>query len=112
MKKIEAVIRPEKLAEVKAVLEKAGSPGIMITEIEGHGKQKGYTQSWRGEEYRVDLVPKVKIDIVVNDEDVERLIKVITDCARTEQVGDGKIFVSDVLQVVRIRTGEKGKTAI
>ncbi len=112
MKKIEAVIRPEKLDEVKNALRMSGYPGIMITEIEGHGKQKGIVQQWRGEEYRVDFVPKVKIEIVVNDQDVSRLIETICDCAKTGQVGDGKIFVYDVLEAVRIRTSERGKVAI
>ena len=112
MKKIEAIIRPEKLDEVRRVVEEAGSHGVMITEIQGHGKQKGYVQSWRGEEYRVDLLPKVKLEVVVNDNEVNKMIDAIRDCARTGQVGDGKIFVYDIAQAIRIRTGEKGEVAV
>lgn len=112
MKKIEAIIRPEKLDQVRKALEKSGYPGIMISAIEGHGKQKGFVQQWRGEEYRVDLIPKVKIEIVVNDDEVDRILDTITDYAKTGQVGDGKIFVYDVVEAVRIRTGESGKVAI
>lgn len=112
MKKIEAIIRPEKLEAVRKALEKSGYPGIMISEIEGHGKQKGFTQQWRGEEYRVDLISKVKLEIVVNDDEVDRIIDTISDYAKTGQVGDGKIFIYDVVEAVRIRTGESGKVAI
>lgn len=112
MKKIEAIIRPEKLEVVRSALESAGYPGISITEIQGHGKQKGITQQWRGEAYRVDLISKAKLEIVVNDEDVRRIIDTISKCAKTGQVGDGKIFVTEVLEAVRIRTGESGKVAV
>ena len=112
MKKIEAIIRPERLNEVRKALEASGYPGIMITDIQGHGKQKGAVQQWRGEEYRVDLISKVKVEIVVNDQDVNRLIDTICDCAKTGQVGDGKIFVYDVVEAVRIRTGELGEIAV
>jgi nitrogen regulatory protein P-II 1 len=112
MKKIEAIVRPETLDSVKKAVERSGYPGIMITEIQGHGKQKGIVQQWRGEEYRVDLIPKVKVEIVVNDDDVDSLIDTISDCAKTGQIGDGKIFVYDVVEAVRIRTGEKGTVAI
>lgn len=115
MKKIEAVIRPEKLDEVCQAIEAAGYPGITITEAEGHGKQKGITQQWRGESFRVSFLPKVKLEMVVSDADVERLIQAIVKAAKTNaagMVGDGKIFVSDVREVVRIRTGERGEAAV
>ncbi len=112
MKKIEAIIRPEKLGDVRAALEKAGYPGLMLTEIEGHGKQKGVTQQWRGEEYRVDLLPKVKLELVVADKDVERIVETILAAAKTGSVGDGKIFISDVKEVIRIRTGERSEAAL
>jgi nitrogen regulatory protein P-II 1 len=112
MRKIEAIIRPEKLGDVRGALEKAGYPGLMLTEIEGHGKQKGVTQQWRGEEYRVDLLPKVKLELVVADKDVDRIVQTITTAAKTGSVGDGKIFISEVKEVVRIRTGEKGEAAL
>ena len=112
MKKIEAIIRPEKLESVRDALEKVDSPGIMITEIEGHGKQKGLTQQWRGREYKVELLQKVKIEIVVKEQDVERIIKAISDTAKTGKIGDGKIFVYPVENAIRIRTGEKGDVAL
>lgn len=112
MRKIEAIIRPEKLEEVKGALERSGYPGITITEIEGHGKQKGITQQWRGEVYRVDLLPKVKVEIVAQDADLERILQAIQSAAYTGQVGDGKIFVYEVREVVRIRTKERGEKAL
>src|SRR3989344_6598226 len=112
MKKIEAIIRPEKLDEVKKALEAAGYPGISITQIEGHGKQKGVTQQWRGEIFKVDLLPKTKVEIVAADKDQERIISAIQKAAGTGNVGDGKIFVSNVDDVIRIRTGERGDKAI
>ena len=112
MKKIEAIIRPEKLESVRDALEKVDSPGLMITEIEGHGKQKGITQQWRGREYKVELLQKVKIEIVAKEQDVERIIKAISDTAKTGKIGDGKIFVYPVENAIRIRTGEKGDIAL
>lgn len=112
MKKIEAIIRPEKLGSVRQALEEVDSPGLMITEIEGHGKQKGLTQQWRGRKYKVELLPKVKIEIVVKDQDVERITKAISEAAKTGKIGDGKIFVYPVENVLRIRTGEKGESAL
>lgn len=112
MQKIEAIIRVEKLEEVKSALEGIGYPGLTVTEIEGHGKQKGITQQWRGEKYKVDLIPKLKIEIVVKDSDVSRIIDAINKNARTGSVGDGKIFVIPVGDVYRIRTGEKGEAAL
>ena len=112
MKKIEAIIRPEKLDMVRAALERSGYPGITITEIEGHGLQKGVIQQWRGEEYRVDILPKIKVEIVVGDEEAETIIQTIMEAAYTGSVGDGKIFVYDVAEVIRIRTRERGARAL
>jgi nitrogen regulatory protein P-II 1 len=112
MKKIEAIIRPEKLDDVRHALEGSGYPGLMITEIIGHGRQRGVAQQWRGEQYRMDLLPKVKLELVVADKDADRIVKTIMDNAATGSVGDGKIFVSDVGQAIRIRTGEKGEPAL
>ena len=112
MKKIEAVFRPEKLEDVKAALEAAGYPGLMLTRIEGHGKQKGVMQQFRGRQYRVELLPKYKVEVVCDDAQCAALIEAITAAARTGEVGDGKIFVSDIADVVRIRTGESGAAAI
>ena len=112
MKKIEAIVRPEKVDDVRKAVEAVGYPGITITEAEGHGKQKGVVQQWRGETYRVEFLPKVKIEIVVSDADSERIIQAIIKAAKTGSVGDGKIFVSDVRDVVRIRTGERGEAAL
>jgi nitrogen regulatory protein P-II 1 len=112
MKKIEVIIRPEKLESVQRALEKVGYSGLMISEIEGHGKQKGIVQQWRGEKYKVEFLPKIKIEIIVKDNEVERIIKTIVDSAKTGEIGDGKIFISPVENAVRIRTGEKGEQAI
>ena len=112
MKKIEAIIRPEKLDEVRKAIEAVGYPGITMTEAEGHGKQKGITQQWRGETYRVDFLPKVKLEIIAGDSDAERIIQAIIKAAKTGAVGDGKIFVSDVRDAVKIRTGERGESAL
>ncbi len=108
MKKIEAIIRPERLDLVRRALEEAGSPGLMITEIEGNGKQKGIEQQWRGKKYKVEILPKIKIDVIVKDGDVEKFTKVIREAARTGVIGDGKIFISSIDNAIRIRTGEKG----
>ena len=112
MKKIEAIIRPEKVDDVRKALEKAGYPGVTISEVEGHGKQKGVTRQWRGESYKVDLLPKVKIEIVVSDKEADRTVSAITSAAKTGAVGDGKIFVTDIKDVVRIRTGDRGDDAL
>ncbi len=112
MKKIEVIIRPEKLDDVRKAVEAAGCSGLMIAEIEGHGKQKGVIQQWRGEKYKVELLPKIKIDIVVRDQDVDRITKIIVASARTGEIGDGKIFVSNIEDAIRIRTGEKGEVAL
>jgi nitrogen regulatory protein P-II 1 len=112
MKKIEVIIRPEKLEIVRRALEKAGCAGLMITEIEGHGKQKGVVQQWRGEKYKVELLPKVKIEVVVKDEDAERITKTVIENAKTGEIGDGKIFIYGIENAIRIRTGEKGDVAL
>ncbi|MFA5099695.1 MAG: P-II family nitrogen regulator [Candidatus Omnitrophota bacterium] len=112
MRKIEAVIRVEKLEEIVEALEKIGCPGIMITRIEGHGRQKGLIEQFRGREYKVDFLPKIKLEIVVKDADVEKIMKTIADNARTGEIGDGKIFVYTAENAMRIRTGEKGESAI
>ncbi len=112
MKKIEAIIRPEKLRVVREALEELGYPGITISDIKGHGKQKGLTQQWRGQEYKVELLSKVKIEIVVLDEDVGKTLNAIVREARTGEMGDGKIFVLPVETAVRVRTGDEGINAI
>ncbi|MFN0117984.1 MAG: P-II family nitrogen regulator [Elusimicrobiota bacterium] len=112
MKKIEAVIRPDSLDEVLDALQAAGYPGIMVTEIEGHGRQKGVTQQWRGQEYKVGLLPKVKIEVVVTDKEAPELVSTIVKVTKTGKIGDGKIFITDVVDALRIRTGEKGDTAL
>ena len=112
MKKIEAIVRPEKVDDVRKSLEKAGYPGVTIIEVEGHGKQKGVTRQWRGESYRVDLLPKVKLELVVSDKDLERIISALVAGAKTGSVGDGKIFISEVKEAARIRTGERGDDAL
>ena len=112
MKKIEAIIRPERLGAVRSALETVGYSGLMITEIEGHGKQKGVTQQWRGKNYKVELLAKVKIEIVAHDKDVDKIMEGITKAAGTGKLGDGKIFVYHVETAMRIRTGEKGDSAI
>jgi len=112
MKKIEAIIRPEKLRVVREALEELGYPGITISDIKGHGKQKGLIQQWRGQEYKVELLSKVKIEIVVLDEDVGKTLNAIVREARTGEMGDGKIFVLPVETAVRVRTGDEGINAI
>lgn len=112
MKKIEAIIRPEKLDEVRLAIESVGYPGITIVEAEGHGKQKGLTQQWRGETYRVHFLPKIKLELVVADSDTEKIIQAIINAAKTDAVGDGKIFVSEIKDTIRIRTGERGSGAL
>ena len=112
MKKIEAVFRIEKLEDVADALEKIGCPGIMITNIEGHGRQQGLTEQFRGREYKVNFLPKMKIEVVVKDKDLDKIVKAIVSTAKTGDIGDGKIFVSNIEDVVRIRTGEKGEIAI
>lgn len=112
MKKIEAIIRPAKLDIVRSALENIGLPGLMISEIEGHGKQQGVTQQWRGQEFKVGLLPKVKIVVVVKDADVQRVTAAIIRVAKTGEIGDGKIFISPVENAIRIRTEESGEEAL
>ena len=112
MKKIEAIIKPFKLDEVKEALHEVGLQGITVVEAKGFGRQKGHTELYRGAEYVVDFLPKVKIEVVCEDAVLERAVEAITTAARTGRIGDGKIFISTVEEVIRIRTGEKGEAAI
>lgn len=112
MKKIEAIIRPEKLDSVRRALEGVGCTGLMITEIEGHGKQKGKIQQWRGEKYKVELLPKIKIETVIKEQDTERVTNAIIEAAKTGELGDGKIFVYNIENAIRIRTRETGKGVV
>ena len=112
VKKIEAIIKPFKLDDVKDALHDAGVSGITVTEVKGFGRQKGHTELYRGAEYVVDFLPKVKVEVVVKDDEVERCVDAIIKAARTGKIGDGKIFVYDLEQVIRIRTGETGKEAL
>ena len=112
MVRIEAVIRPSRLDEVKTALDEIGVHGISVTEIKGAGKQKGYTQHYRGSEYQVNLLPKVQLVVVVTDSQQDSVVGAIQDAAYTGEIGDGKIFVTPVLEAVRIRTGERGDTAV
>lgn len=112
MKKIEAIIKPFKLDEVKEALQEIGLQGITVTEAKGFGRQKGHTELYRGAEYVVDFLPKVKIEIVITDDALDRAMDAIRRAAQTGRIGDGKIFVSNIEQVVRIRTGESGADAI
>ena len=112
MKKIEAIIKPFKLDEVKEALQEAGIQGLSVTEVKGFGRQKGHTELYRGAEYVVDFLPKVKIEVVLTDDMVETAIAAIIAAARTDKIGDGKIFVYNVEQAIRIRTGETGDDAV
>jgi len=112
MKKIEAIIRPDRLEIVRKKLLELSYPGITISEVKGHGKQKGVTAQWRGQEYKIDYLQKIKIEIVVLDEDVTPTVKAITAGARTGEIGDGKIFILPVEYAVRIRTGEINENAV
>ncbi|MDG1003608.1 MAG: P-II family nitrogen regulator [Emcibacteraceae bacterium] len=112
MKKIEAIIKPFKLDEVKEALHEVGLSGITIIEAKGFGRQKGHTELYRGAEYVVDFLPKVKIEIIIQDNLVERAVEAIQQAAKTGRIGDGKIFISNIEEVIRIRTGETGEEAI
>ena len=112
MKKIEAIVKPFKLDEVKNALTKIGVQGMTVTEVRGFGRQKGHTEVYRGAEYKIDFLPKSKIELIVTDELVPQVIETIERAAKTGKIGDGKIFVSSVDEVIRIRTGERGKDAI
>ncbi len=112
MKKIECVIRPIKIDEVKASLEAIGIVGMTVADVRGYGKQRGRTEKYRGNTYVVNLLPKVKLEIVVSDDRAEDVVEIVLDAARTGEIGDGKIFVSTVEEAVRIRTGERGESAL
>jgi nitrogen regulatory protein PII len=112
MKKIEAIIKPFKLDEVKEALQELGVQGMTVLEAKGYGRQKGHTELYRGAEYVVDFLPKIKIEVVIADDQLQAALEVIQTAARTGRIGDGKIFVSDIVEVVRIRTGESGAAAI
>jgi nitrogen regulatory protein P-II 1 len=112
MKKIEAIIRPFKLDEVKEALIEEGLKGLTISEVRGYGRQKGHTETYRGAEYQIEFVPKIKIEIIVDDNKLDKAVEAILRSARTGQVGDGKIFISDVQEVIRIRTEESGTQAL
>ncbi len=112
MKMIHAVIRPEKLEEVKSALEKSGYHGLTIYDVVGRGRQQGFSWRIRGNVYRIDLLPKIKIEIVVDDEDVQEVVEIIRGTAATGEIGDGKIFITPVEETIRIRTGEKGREAV
>jgi len=112
MKKIEAIIKPFKLDEVKEALQDLGVQGMTVLEAKGYGRQKGHTELYRGAEYVVDFLPKIKVEVVIADDQLPAVLEVIQSAARTGRIGDGKIFVSDIIDVIRIRTGESGSTAI
>ncbi len=112
MKRIEAIIKPFKLDEVKEALGGVGVQGITVSEVKGFGRQRGHTELYRGAEYVVDFLPKVKVEIIISDSQVESVVETIASTAKTGRIGDGKIFVSDVNEVIRIRTGERGEEAL
>ena len=112
MKKIEAIIRPFRIDDVREALGEMGVKGLTLTEVKGYGRQKGHTELYRGSEYQIDFLPKIKIEVVVADRLAEKVIETIVNAARTGQVGDGKIFISDVEDAVRVRTGESGEDAL
>ena len=112
MKKIEAIIKPFKLEDVREALSEAGISGMTVSEVVGYGRQKGHTEMYRGAEYTVDFLPKVKLEIVLSDDQVERCVEVIQEKAKTGKIGDGKIFVTTIEQAIRIRTGEENDDAV
>lgn len=112
LKKVEAIIKPFKLDEVKEALNEIGIQGITVSEVKGFGRQKGHTELYRGAEYVVDFIPKIKMEIIVSDEIVAKVVETIEQAAKTGRIGDGKIFVTTVEEVVRIRTGERGEEAL
>ena len=112
MRKIEAIIKPFKLDEVKEALQDAGIQGLSVIEVKGFGRQKGHTELYRGAEYIVDFLPKVKIEVVLDDDQVDEAIEAIIDAAKTDKIGDGKIFISSIEQAIRIRTRESGSEAL
>lgn len=112
MKKIEAIIQPSKLEGVKAALTGIGVEGMTVTEVRGHGRQKGHTEIYRGQEYKIDLLPKIKVEMVISDERSDDVIKYLSDAARTGKIGDGKVFVFDVVDAFRIRNDDRGEAAL
>ncbi len=112
MKKIEAIIQPFKMEEVKEALKNIGVDGMTISEVRGHGRQKGHKEVYRGQEYNVDLLPKVKFELVIQDARLEEVVECVTNAARSGKIGDGKIFVYDVGEAIRIRNGDRGELAI
>ncbi|MGB3725251.1 MAG: P-II family nitrogen regulator [Glaciecola sp.] len=112
MKKIDAIIKPFKLDDVRSALSEAGITGLTVTEVKGFGRQKGHTETYRGAEYNIDFLPKMKLEIALMDDQVDRCIEILTNTARTGKIGDGKIFVTDLERVIRIRTGEENDEAI
>jgi nitrogen regulatory protein P-II 1 len=112
MKQITAIVKPFKLEDVREALAEVGVTGLTVTEVKGFGRQKGHTELYRGAEYVVDFLPKMKVEVVVNEADVERCIEAIVSSARTGKIGDGKIFVTEVERIVRIRTGEENENAV
>jgi nitrogen regulatory protein P-II 1 len=112
MKKIEAIIQPPQLEDVKEALKAAGVEGLTVSEVRGHGRQKGHTETYRGHEYKIDLLPKVKLEVIVTDAQLEPTLATLTQSARTGRIGDGKIFVSTIDDVIRIRTGDRGDGAL
>ncbi|WP_133469031.1 P-II family nitrogen regulator [Paraglaciecola marina] len=112
MKKIEAIIKPFKLDEVREALLEAGISGLTVTEVKGYGRQRGHIDTYRGAEYKVDFIPKVKLEIVITDKEVDRCLEVIIEKAQSGKIGDGKIFVYDMERAIRIRTGEEGEDAV
>ena len=112
MKKIEAVIRPFKLEKVKEALMEEGIRGLTISEVRGYGRQKGHTETYRGSEYRIEFIPKIKIEVVIDDDKIDRIVDAILKTAKTGQVGDGKIFIYDIQEIIRIRTEESGRSAL
>ena len=112
MKRIEAVIKPFKLEDVKEALTEAGITGMTVSDVKGYGRQQGHSELYRGAEYVVDFLPKIKLDLVVKEEDVDNVVNIITDSAKTGKIGDGKIFVSSIERIVRIRTGEEDEEAV
>jgi nitrogen regulatory protein P-II 1 len=112
MKKIEAIIQPHKLDEVKDALLGIGVDGMTVSEVRGHGRQKGHTETYRGQEYKVDLLPKVKIELVVTSARADEIVRTLSTAARSGKVGDGKVFVTDVLDAIRIRNDDRGEAAL
>lgn len=112
MKKIEAIIKPFKLEDVKEALKEIGIQGLTVTEVKGFGRQKGHTELYRGAEYVIDFLPKIKLEIVVSDDVVTKVVETLTESAKTGKIGDGKIFILPMEEVIRIRTGERGEEAI